>query len=213
MEYITAYFWQPKNNACSLLLQQAIYRTGQPVLFACICGESKQQKNNPAAGVYLTECLREKFYQEVISRRGKPEKRIYLLGRRLLKTIARAETELKQKNISLCGILCIDNYFYVFSQNSEIWMHNTRFGRAHTERIIEGAETVNLQYGVLEKGVGILLGSNGLWKGTDAKRVQECLMVEEIRENAGAERHLKELCVEAQTKSVTDTAAVLLVSK
>lgn len=207
MEYVTAYFWQPQNNACSLLLQQAEERNGHQIVLACICEENANESG------CLTEALRDWFYHEVLTGRGAPHKRLQVLSGKLPVIISKAEKNQKQKETPLCGILCIGRFFCIFARKSEIQMFNTRFGRAHTREILFSKKEVDIQLGVLESGVGILIGSDGLWKKADKQRSLECLMVQEISDDKGAERHLKEMCTQAQSEGAVNIAAVLLISK
>lgn len=207
MEYVTAYFWQPLNNACSLLLQQAEERKGHQIVLACICEENANESG------YLTEALRDWFYHEVLTGRGAPHKRLQVLSGKLSVIISKVEKSKKQKETPLCGILCIGRFFCVFVRDSEIQMFNSCFGRAHTRGILFSKKDVNIQLGVLESGVGILLAGAGLREKADKQRTLECLMVQEISDNNGAERHLKEMCTQAQAEGATNIAAVLLLSK
>ncbi|MBE5874385.1 MAG: hypothetical protein E7287_08260 [Lachnospiraceae bacterium] len=204
MEYVTAYFWHPQSNACSLLLQQAEERRGYQIVLACICEESTSKTD------YLIEALRDWLCHEVLTGQKNPQKRLRALAKRIPAIISRAERN--KEETPLCGILCIDRYFCIFARECGIQIFNTCFGRAHAEEFLFKKE-INIQLGELESGVGILLSSSGLRDKTDKQRTLECLMVQEILDNSGAERHLKEMCTQAQSEGATNIAAVLLLSK
>lgn len=207
MNFVTAYFWQPKtDNACALLLQKARHKQGYDAVLACVC-------ENDSAGAYLTGQLRDFFRKRVLSGHGRmSEKRLRILGRKIEQMIDRAEREAGGGQRQFSGVLCIDRQFVMFGKESDILMQNTRFGRAHVKKALEGDSLLGLQYGVLQEGVGLLLGSRSLLQGVDMQHIRECLMVEEIAGKKQADRHLSELCGEAVRNGAKAPAAILLVS-
>lgn len=218
MEYHTAYFWQEwEENLSSLALQQVYYNKKElPVVFACL-GWSRQGRgrieesavSKPASGIVAR--LMDWFYgcglQQCIK---KGEKGIYRAGESLRRQLKNDRSE-----VALAGILGIGSRLCIFFTGEvSIRVLNLQDGEAHSKelRLAEkDSPGLGIQYAFMEPGVGVLLGTDGFWKGISGVCVEECLKGKALDGKLGPERRLRELGERGEQQGGTHMSAVLLV--
>lgn len=215
MDFLSAYYWQQASNRSSLLLQQYACE-GTVVLFACVC---MGRDGNGRVSGYMTGRLLCWFRNLNLRRLVKRTEREMKAVRRSLEgVVARTDGELASSGLSeagqdaaLAGVLCVGERFFLFYRGRQrIWLINTSFGRAYTDRIGADGEVFCVEEGVLEPDVGLLLavGREGL---PDVERmVREGLSVREVLTEEQMERHLRELLAESARRGESDMAAVFL---
>lgn len=229
MEYHTAYFWQDsKRNLSSLTLQQLYYKTKRlPIVFACAgwseqgtcvaeVGTSKQEEGSCGgtfrpAGKIVTE-LADWFYGGGLYRcvkRG--EGGIYQVGGEIYRQLVK-----QHSNIPLVGILGVGRRLCIFHIGKvSVRMFNLKKGTAYSQeiRLADGdKQGIGMQYALMEPGVGVMLGTDGFWKGISEVCVEECLNIRELDGKMRVEKRMRELGKQGELQGGTHMAAVLLVT-
>lgn len=215
MEFLSACYWQQGKNRSSLLLQQ--YACGGTVVyFACVC--MGRDEDGRVSG-YMTGRLLRWFRNLSLRRLVKStEKQMKAARKSLEEVVERTDRELVSAGLSeagqdadLAGLLCVGERFFLFYRGRQrIWLINTSFGRAHTDRIGKDSETLCVEEGILEPDVGLLLavGKEGFL--IEERMMGEGLFVREVLTEEQMERHLRELAEEAVRRGESDMAAVFL---
>lgn len=218
MNFITSYYWQQGEgvpNATSLLLQQfSCEKRGRSIVFGCVCEGSKADDTSGIASGYMTERLQVWLYEEALAKcRNAQGRKLPTLGEGVRRTIWQTDGELGGICSSVCGLLCIDKRFLFFYRGqSELYLLNSRFGRANLTRLSARTEGIVLQWGEIQKGAGILLATHDFCQGVGEQSVRECLAVKEIDTKERADKRLKELGCEAERRKVRNAGAILVLA-
>lgn len=219
MKFITAYYWQQGEeapNSTSLLLQQLSRRKGEEeLLLACVCEGSETAHTSVISSGYMTERLQVWFYEKALPQcRSGGTKRLPLLKEGLRRAILQTEGELGGICPPLCGLICIDSSLLLFHRGQpELYLLNSRFGKSNVRRLSAGREALELQYGEIQKGAGILLATRDFCERVGEQDLRECLAVGEIHTKEQADKRLRELGGEAERRKAKNAAAVLALAK
>lgn len=215
MDFLSAYYWQQVNNRSSLLLQQYACG-GTVVLFACVC---MGQDGDGRVSGYMTGRLLRWFRNLSLRRLAKRTEREMRAARKSLeRVVERTDRELASAGLSeagqdaaLAGVFCVGESFLLFYRGRQrIWLINTSFGRAYTDRIGADSEVFCVEEGILEPDVGLLMAV-GRGCFSDVERMMgEGLSVREVLTEEQMEKHLRELLEEAARRGEGDMAAVCL---
>ncbi len=217
MKIISSYIWQNSGKEAtegtqhaSVLLVQ-VERKQTPILFACICDSGTSLKEGGVISGYVTEQLQKWFYQKC-QLNGISQKQLDRELQRKLYAIDREVQEFCGKKncvipISLVGILMIGHQFlWIQKGDCKGYLLNQRFLRAHISKIDVVQERVTC--GNVQKGIGILLCTEGFKYDISEEMLKECLTPPDITEEIQISKRLKELSlVRIQSKAMYDRNA------
>lgn len=217
MQYFASYYWQhDAGNTASVLLQQAYHKKRRmPVLLACVSSETKL----PRLGNILFGNMADWFYGTglpLCSRNG--ERGMAAIGDSLSESVNRSLGACAGfAALSWAGILCVGQSFLLFRQG-EIKLHllNIRNQRPYCHELSlpeSSMDVPNLQTGTIQRGAGILLATEAFHRGMPAKRMEECLNIQELKSSEQTGRRLQELGAWAEQQGNKDMGAVLLVTR
>lgn len=203
MQYHTAYFWQDsKRNLSSLALQQVYCKRKKlPMVFACL---------GRAEGV---AALMDWFYIRGLRCCVKKGGRgIDQAGRSIYHRLAA-----QHSHVPLVGILGVGKRLCIFNLgNASVRVLNLKKGAAYSRELQLGGRDkygIGIQYVLMEPEVGVMLGTEGFWKGIAELCVEECLNVKELDGKIRVEKRLQELGKQGELRGGTNMAAVLLVTR
>ncbi len=214
MQYLAAYYWQSANrNSSSLMLQQVYHKRRKlPVLMACVC-LNQTDKNN---GKKMITRLTDWFYGKVLPLcAGKGEKGIAIIDKSLKSFLKKEETNLK--GVQMSGVFCVGNFLCFWEQGEQnirllnLRMHDSQMKELQMEKSEE--QRIVFQSGVMQPGVGILLGTHGFYAGIPANVLKDCLNIKELRDQGHVEKRLQELGELGEARGGVDISAVLLVTR
>ncbi len=186
----------------SIVLQQV--RCGNlPVFFAWVCGEKAAEDS---AGAYMTGRLLDWFYKKItgLCRRGS-WREMKAAEKSLTGEVEEIERELALWNAGkedgekgeltlAAGILCMGRSFLLYSKGQQrIYALNTRFLRPNLRLLSGESGQWQVKRGVLQSGIGILLGTESFYQGLTEEMVRECLEVGALSDELRVEKRLKEL--------------------
>jgi len=234
MEYHTAYFWQDSERNLSSLALQQVYHKGKklPVVFACVgwseedvsgtepgsgktgegsCQDREMPASKPSAKVVAA--LMDWFYTRGLQQcMKKGEGGIYQVGRMLHRQLT-----VHHNDATLVGILGVGKRLCIFNLgNAFVRVLNLQKGVAYSKelRLAEGDKHgIGIQYVLMEPEVGVMLGTDGFWKGIAEVCVEECLNVKELDGKIRVEKRLRELGKQGELRGGTHMAALLLVTR
>lgn len=230
MDFITSYYWQQgKNvhNSSSLLLQQLSFKKGKgQLLLACVC-EEEQERRYPKTQIrrqtygagcvsgYMTQRLDVWFHERAVKHLGGRKKgSVSALEKELSDIIQKTDSELGGICVSLCGLLCKGRDFLLFYRGgTELYLLNTRFGRANLRSLSGESETLSLQCGEIRKGAGVLLAVRGFCEGVGEQPLRECLAAGETSTQERADKRLTELGYETERRNMNNVGAILVFAK
>lgn len=206
-------------SRASVVLQQV--RCGSlPVLFAWVCGERAAAETEWAAertgtdkesayteedsaGAYMTGRLLDWFYKKALGlcKRGLWPK-MKAAEKSLMGEIAEIEEELALWKAgkggrgldSVTGILCVGSSFLLCSRGHQrTYAMNTRFLRPNLRLLTGESTSWQIRRGILQPGIGIVLGTESFYRGLTEEMVRECLEIEALSEVLRLEKRLQEL--------------------
>lgn len=210
MKFITGYIWQKDCQEISggyressvLVLQ---VKKGQiPIVFACICEGETDVKQEAIVSGYATEQLQNWFYHNYsrIRRSGSGLEKDW---KRLWTNICCELQEYSVKKslcftVSIIGMLVEGNRFWLLQQgNCKAYLMNQRYLHSHIREI--KTEQLNHQSnehpvlinGYLQKGIGILLCTEGFYGNFTEDMLCDCLATQDITEEIQITKRLNEL--------------------
>ena len=207
MKYITGHVWlreheQAQSARESVLLQQVCYDACHIVL-ACVCDGSE-------LGGYVTGRLKS-WLQVNCTRLFGKNKDVKTVSKELAKELAvlRDETadhmagksskEDRQHTLNLSGILIVDKICFLFSAGEGcFYLLNRRFNMTHRKKLA-GIGTVPWQIteGIIQKKVGILLGTASFLGGVGKEAMRQCMAAQDIEREGQIDRRLREMALES----------------
>lgn len=231
MQYLSTYYWQQEEHArTSLMLQQLMYRKGKvPVLFACICTDTKEGES--LGNVYYAEQLTEWFQNEgrelLLRSRGENSSVIEMAFRqKLLQTDCEFREYMRHNwltnydmaekaAIAVISLLCIGDSFLLFQRGRVgAYLLNTRLGHAHCKKLtVSDSQDYVILSGEMEKNIGLLLVTEDFESKLSRQQLEECLSVTESLSPQRYRRRLEELGEEAGRQGGRHMGAVLLVTE
>lgn len=211
MEYMSSFYWQQEENAhnsTSLLLQQVMLGKNT-VLLGGICTDKADNAGRESS--YLTGQLLGWFYGRGLTlfhKGGEKEMRemqkslgevLNRLSRELATCKNRKKIPVQNPGPDISGILCIGCHFVVFYCGEQrIYALNTKFLRPHMKCLAGGRESVpdqgiQMKYGILQPGVGILLATEPFYRYLTDDMLRECLAARQLRTQLQLDKRLEEL--------------------
>lgn len=208
MQYLTTYYWQQgEHNATSLVLQQVyLKKTKTPMVLACICTDTTVGDRGRRFAIGLTDW----FYATglpLCDRGGKKVEKA--LSDSLERYLAKNDLQSR-----MAGVLCVGHSLWMFRQGGqEICLLNTRNLRPNcrdmgTEE--KEADRISFQRGSIERGVGILLATEGLYRQISREVLAECLDMGKLRSQSRLDKRLRELGCKGEAQGGMDMGAILL---
>ena len=199
MKYVSSYYRKQEEGApgaVSLLLQHV--KCGKiPVCLACVC-----KAEEPQGVSYPASQLLEWFYKTGIRLCAGGDDRNF----RRVKAGLRAMLEEWEKRPGDCaeavrkqvwhisGILCAGARFLLFYHGKQrIYVINTKFLRPHLKCLASEADSLCMESGILEPGIGILLATESFFDQVTEEMVRECLAQRDLCTQTRADKHLWEL--------------------
>lgn len=204
------------------------YRNGETIGEATLEGGGRMKRNSCEQGhkaCEMEEALSPKPAAKAVAdlmdwfyARGlqlcikKGEDGIYQVGR-----ILRRQFIASKIDISLVGMLGVGRRLCIFHVgNTSVRVLNLQKGVAYSKELQltgGGKHGIGMQYAFMEPGIGVMLGTDGFWKGVSHMCVEECLNVKELDGQFRVEKRLWELGKQGELQGGTDMAVVLLVTK
>lgn len=226
MQYLSSYYWQEEVPALtSLVLQQLVHRKkNEPFLFSCIAVGELQGKGlyNAHFVEQMTEWFRTEGRKLLF---GRKQNQFEEIERELRKEIMRVDEELSAyvrakgleevKRISVIGLLCVRNRFWLFQRGeTRAYLLNAKFDRANCRSLLgTDNKQLTIQSGMMEPGIGLLLATEDFVAKLSKGQLEECLSVRELQGVSGIHRRLAELGAQARQEGARNMGAVLLVTK
>lgn len=217
MRFLTSYYRRGEDPGSSLTLQQVMRVRGKlPIVLACVCGEdgpTEKSKRGAAFCVKLTDW----FHDSALIQCGRRKEADLSI---MMEEVVR----MAEGCFSVAGIFCLGHEFFLFYRGEQrICLLNRRFLRSNKKELSKSTDPAGALFaeeGVLQGDVGILLGTNAFFDGISSEELTDCLDAHAIKDQAQAERRLKELgcCGEERISfggenDPVGRAAVLVVAK
>lgn len=209
MKFMAGYYRQREESA-ALLLQHFVCG-GVPVCLGCICGGDSHGAGI-AGGLFTGLLLREFRRLSLWKAVQRPEKTLREMERVIYKC---RENCSATHDFWTVGILCVGESFLIFSEGgTRIVLCNTGFGRPALHEIGEtgraGGQPLQLQWGSMERGIGILLASDSFCENNPQESLLSCLAVKDIQDSRQTQKRVQELGRAAERRGGRNMAALLL---
>lgn len=209
MEYMAGYYRQREESA-ALLLQHYVCG-GVPVCLGCICGGDSREAGI-AGGLFTGQLLREFRRFSLWKAVRRPGKSLRKMERAIYRN---RENCFASCDFWMAGILCLGEKFLIFSEGStKTFLCNTGFGRPALCEIGERGRTeeqpLQLQWGCMEPGIGILLASDSFCENIPPEGLLNCLAVKDINDSRQTHKRVQELGCAAERRGGRNMAALLL---
>lgn len=207
MHYFATHYWQSDHADSNALVLQQAYHTQKkiPVLLAGVEERARQTESlcRSLADWFYTSCL------PFCSRHG--EKKQYALAEEL---IGVCQTHVCA---GFTGILCVGKTFICFGRGKQnLLLLNTRNNRAGCRMPVWTQQVHDawyVQVGLLQRGVGILLLTDGFHDAVSSHMLESGLNIRDLRSQSKAEGHLRELGVYGQLQGGIGMGAILVVTQ
>ncbi len=217
MQYATSYYWQPNDtNVTTLVLQQAYHKKKRmPVILACICTEEQAQQNHQRKQ-RMAKDLADWFYGRGLPlcsklKRSKMDEITDSLNICLQQSLRKEEPN------HVAGIFCVGAHFQLFQKGRQnIGILNSLNYHSHYRNLAinqEKKNSLSIQSGVIQKGVGILLASESFCTSCSYQNIEECLNIQQLHSQSRVDKHLQELGTFGEKKGGNNMGAILLVSR
>ena len=136
-------------------------------------------------------------------------------GRELMQAGKKALKAGEESALGSCGdfagIFCVGEQVCLFYRGEQgIYLANTGFGRPHIKRLSEHSERLGMEWGQLQPGTGLLLGTKDFCRELPETVLKEALWVRETERQEQVERHMGELGREAERRGGRNLGAVLV---
>lgn len=214
MQYLAAHYWQSANeNPPSFLLQQVYHKKRKlPILITCMCECEKER----VIGERIVTDLADWFYEVALPLCvQKGELAIEGIGKSLKNCLKTEEENLE--GVWLSGLFCVGRMLCFWGHGeANVRLLNTKKQASQIKELKIGdarGPEISLCSGMMEPGVGILLGTKDFYRGIPLKVMEECLDKKELVDLPCMERRLSELGNMAEANGGMNRLAVLLVTK
>ncbi len=216
MQYFASHYWHAEeSDSMAVALHQAYHRGRKlPILLACV-------EHINSKGQCFSGRLTNWFYGEGLSLCGTyGERKTEVIEERLQHLLDKESPEGQASGYSkeewgtFAGILCVGATFFIFRKNDrKIRLLNTRNGRPHCREVSGLREDggSDIRAGSMQRGVGILLTTEGFDRAVSQKMVEECLDVQKLHSQHRVDSRLRELGDYARQCCSSEVGAVLLV--
>ncbi len=210
MKYLTGYVWQSPRNAgtmsqmhrdTSILLQQLCYGRRNIVLAAACKGEVAGGYVTAGLKLWLAERVGELFAKKADAHLLKKE--LEREVRRLLKEVCKNDN-MRANGLPPgmeCSVVLMADQDCWLLQNAGgcMFLINRRlYGTCCRKIECVGGGPVSVIEGLVERGVGVLLGSRGFLEGISGKIISQCLAPQQIFREEQIRNRLRELTEESR---------------
>lgn len=203
-------FYRQDIGRTSVLLQQVTgKKDSRGILMACVCtADEACVPDRPGICRRLLHLFREEILAKNAGNIEGCRNRI----EKILKDEAKYLRKDKLKH-SYSGMLCIDSGVLLFAAGDQrIYLINSVFMRPQLELILGEGDfyTPRIVQAEIERGAGVLLGTEPFYKYMDERLIKECLFVKGDKDGKKTERHLDEYGRYMESLGGRDMGAVIV---
>lgn len=191
MRLNSAFYRQGGGSRTSVLLQQVTRKKDScGIMLTCIC----TMEESASVGSKLCERLLCSFREDILAKNvGSMAECRHTIEKILMYEAGDCRKGLLKHSYS--GMLCIDSEVLLFAAGAQrIYLINSAFMRPQLGLILGEGDfyTPRIVQAEIERGAGVLLGTEPFYKYMDERLIKECLFVKSDKDGKKTERHLDE---------------------